>query len=227
MYNGFDFQGSVIEVREDRFPSAGGGRGGFGGGRGRGGYGGGGRGGFAAGAFAGPFGAYGAMDPSQFAAFGGAFGGMPLMPKAFGGGFGHAPAQPSTQIYVRNVSSRTALKLLLARLTQASLFPQLPWSTSDEDLVELFQTTGTVEHAEIVVEGGRSKGAGIVQFATVEEAETAIAKFQSYSYGGEWSGMYVVAAGEVMLTPCWPLAHRSTVDPRVQRQVQEIWRCTD
>lgn len=61
---------------------------------------------------------------------------------------------------------------------------QLPWATANEDLVELFQTTGTVEEAEMLFEGGRSKGAGVVQFATVEEAETAIAKFQGYTYGG-------------------------------------------
>jgi RNA recognition motif-containing protein len=64
---------------------------------------------------------------------------------------------------------------------------QLPWSTSNEDLVELFQTTGTVQEAEVLFENGRSKGSGVVQFATVEEAETAIAKFQNYSYGGESS----------------------------------------
>ena len=55
---------------------------------------------------------------------------------------------------------------------------QLPWSTSNEDLIELFQTTGQVDFAEVVHEGGRSKGVGIVQFATMEEAETAIAKFR-------------------------------------------------
>lgn len=61
---------------------------------------------------------------------------------------------------------------------------QLPWSTSNEDLVELFQTTGKVDEAEILFEGGRSKGVGVVQFATVGEAETAIAKFNTYVYGG-------------------------------------------
>lgn len=60
----------------------------------------------------------------------------------------------------------------------------MPWSTSNEDLIELFQTTGEVKEAEVLFENGRSKGAGVVQFNTVEEAETAIAKFQSYSYGG-------------------------------------------
>jgi len=62
---------------------------------------------------------------------------------------------------------------------------QLPWSTSNEDLVELFQTTGKVVEAEVLFEGGRSKGTGVVQFATVQEAETAISKFQGYSYGGQ------------------------------------------
>lgn len=50
----------------------------------------------------------------------------------------------------------------------------LPWSTANEDLVELFETTGTVELAEILFDGARSKGAGVVQFANVQEAETAI-----------------------------------------------------
>lgn len=80
---------------------------------------------------------------------------------------------------------------------------QLPWSTANEDLVELFETTGQVELAEILFDGTRSKGAGVVQFAQVPEAETAIgtflisllllyvtshyfhqAKFQAYMYGG-------------------------------------------
>jgi hypothetical protein len=51
---------------------------------------------------------------------------------------------------------------------------QLPWSTANEDLVELFETTGQVELAEILFDGTRSKGAGVVQFAQVTEAETAI-----------------------------------------------------
>lgn len=39
---------------------------------------------------------------------------------------------------------------------------QLPWSTSNEDLIELFQTTGTVEEAEVLFEGGRSKGSSFL-----------------------------------------------------------------
>ena len=51
---------------------------------------------------------------------------------------------------------------------------QLPWSTANEDLVELFETTGQVETAEILFDGTRSKGCGVVQFSQIAEAETAI-----------------------------------------------------
>lgn len=62
---------------------------------------------------------------------------------------------------------------------------QLPWSTSNDDLVELFTTIGKVEQAEIQYEpSGRSRGSGVVRFDSAETAETAIAKFQGYQYGG-------------------------------------------
>ena len=38
---------------------------------------------------------------------------------------------------------------------------QLPWSTANEDLVELFGTTGQVEL--VLFDGTRFKGAGVVQ----------------------------------------------------------------
>ncbi|KAF9440737.1 hypothetical protein P691DRAFT_686630, partial [Macrolepiota fuliginosa MF-IS2] len=68
----------------------------------------------------------------------------------------------------------------------------LPWSTANEDLVELFETTGQVELAEILFDGARSKGCGVVQFAQIAEAETAIAKFQSYVYGGRPLGEWCI-----------------------------------
>lgn len=40
--------------------------------------------------------------------------------------------------------------------------------------MELFETTGQVELAEILFDGTRSKGAGVVQFGQVPEAEVAI-----------------------------------------------------
>ena len=66
----------------------------------------------------------------------------------------------------------------------------MPWSTANEDLVELFETTGQVELAEILFDGTRSKGCGVVQFGQIAEAETAIAKFQSYVYGGRPLGEF-------------------------------------
>ncbi|ORY79498.1 hypothetical protein BCR37DRAFT_340341, partial [Protomyces lactucae-debilis] len=61
----------------------------------------------------------------------------------------------------------------------------LPWSTSDEDLVELFVTIGPVARAEICYEAnGRSKGMGVVQFDEQEHAEVSIQRFTGYQYGG-------------------------------------------
>lgn len=78
---------------------------------------------------------------------------------------------PSTTIYVRN----------------------LPWSTSNDDLVELFTTIGKVERAEIQYEpNGRSRGTGVVEFASQQDAGTSIDKFQQYQYGGRPLGLSYV-----------------------------------
>ncbi|EJU02474.1 RNA-binding domain-containing protein [Dacryopinax primogenitus] len=194
MFSGYDWYGRQLEVREDRFAALAGsrgghgggsggfrgGRGGFGGGGFRGGFGGGFRGGFGGGrgGFGGPGGGGRQFDQNLYADYSGpdqaapAPGGGGAMGNGFAGGYGPQPGfaggfgdqggQPNQQIMVRN----------------------LPWSTANEDLVELFETTGQVELAEILYEGTRSKGAGVVQFADTQEAETAIAKFSQYMYGG-------------------------------------------
>lgn len=84
---------------------------------------------------------------------------------------------------------------------------QLPWSTSNEDLVELFTTIGKVEQAEIQYEpNGRSRGTGVVRFDSAEGAETAIEKFSGYQYGGRPLGLSFVkyqnpnAGGDAMET---------------------------
>lgn len=75
----------------------------------------------------------------------------------------------------------------------ADYFSQLPWSTSNEDLVELFGTIGKVEQAEIQYEpSGRSRGTGVVRFDAAETADTAISKFQGYQYGGRQLGLSYV-----------------------------------
>ena len=70
---------------------------------------------------------------------------------------------------------------------------QLPWSTSNEDLVDLFSTIGKVERAEIQYEpNGRSRGTGVVEFTSQDDAATAIAKFTGYQYGGRPLGLSYV-----------------------------------
>ena len=168
-FNGYDWQGRVLEVREDRYANAGpgggfgGGRGGFAGGYGggRGGFGGGYGGGMGRGGYGG--GGYG----------GGMGGGAPaaaaptVAPNPFTD-YATSGTEPGPVIYVRN----------------------LPWSTSNEDLVELFTTIGKVERAEIQYEpNGRSRGSGVVEFGSQGDAETAIAKFTGYQYGGRPLGL--------------------------------------
>ncbi|KAI5857287.1 RNA-binding domain-containing protein [Durotheca rogersii] len=174
-FNGFEWQGRMLEVREDRFAHQGvggygrggfGGRGGFAGsyGSGRGAFGGS-RGGFGSGY--GARGGYGSGGPA-----GGydAASSTPAAPNSFTD-FATAGTEPSEIIHVRN----------------------LPWSTSNEDLVELFTTIGKVEQAEIQYEpSGRSRGTGVVRFDSTTTAETAISKFQGYHYGGRPLGLSFV-----------------------------------
>jgi len=187
-FNGYDWHGRQLEVREDRFAGSGPpGRGGFGGGfGGRGSFGGGfgGRGGFGGprGGFGGGFGGRGGYQGGHGGGGGGYQGGQgggydnqggsaqPMAPNPFtdsatGGG------ERNPIIYVRN----------------------LPWSTSNEDLVDLFTTIGPVKRAEIQYEGGgRSKGSGVVEFDTADNAETSISKFTGYQYGGRPLGLSFV-----------------------------------
>ncbi|OCF39686.1 RNP domain-containing protein [Kwoniella heveanensis CBS 569] len=199
MFNGFDWFGNILEVREDRFANGpfrgrGGFRGGFAprGGFGfRGGFGGGFRGGFMGpgmgfrGGFGGGMGRGGmgfnqyggghqaaaaaggrSFNDNIYADYNGPDGSSDAMAvdgsSAAGSGLKPQPAEPNQQILVRN----------------------LPWSTANEDLVELFETIGNVVLAEVLFEAGRSKGEGIVQFTETAEAQLASEKFTGYMYGG-------------------------------------------
>ncbi|KAK2802596.1 hypothetical protein FQN51_004389 [Onygenales sp. PD_10] len=190
-FNGYDWQGRTLEVREDRYAGAVGGgfpgRGGFGGGfGGRGGFVGG-RGGFGGrgGGFGGGFGGGrgGGFGGGSFSgsATGPPEGGASVPPNPFTD-FATSGGERSAVIYVRN----------------------LPWSTCNEDLVDLFSTIGKVERAEIQYEAnGRSRGTGVVEFDSAENAETAINKFTGYQYGGRPLGLTFVkyltgGSGEAM-----------------------------
>ncbi|GAB1209384.1 hypothetical protein APSETT445_008157 [Aspergillus pseudonomiae] len=177
-FNGYDWQGRSLEVREDRFAGAGpggfGGRGGFGGGFGGRGGGFGGRGGFGGGR--GGFGGFGGRG-----GYGGGFGG----PGGGGPGFEGVPSVPPNPFTDFATSGGEKGPVIYVR--------NLPWSTCNEDLVDLFSTIGKVDRAEIQYEpNGRSRGTGVVQFDNAETAETAIAKFTGYQYGGRPLGITFV-----------------------------------
>ncbi len=62
----------------------------------------------------------------------------------------------------------------------------LPFSATDQILMETFSQCGTVESSKIIVDRdtGRSKGFGFVEMSTAAEAQEAISKFNGADYDG-------------------------------------------
>lgn len=66
----------------------------------------------------------------------------------------------------------------------------LPYSTTDEELREMFAGVGTVESAKVIFDRDtqRSKGFGFVELSSEEEAQAAIKQFD----GTEMNGRRIV-----------------------------------
>ena len=62
----------------------------------------------------------------------------------------------------------------------------LPYSVTDEQLMELFEAHGTVESAKVITDRytDRSRGFGFVEMSTAEEAEAAIQALNGSELGG-------------------------------------------
>src|SRR5437879_13895413 len=62
----------------------------------------------------------------------------------------------------------------------------LPFSTTDESLEQIFAQAGIVQSAKVITDRdtGRSKGFGFVEMSTDQEAADAIQKFNGADYGG-------------------------------------------
>ena len=62
----------------------------------------------------------------------------------------------------------------------------LPYDTTGEDLVQLFQTYGTVTSGQVIIDkfSGRSRGFGFVEMAHDDEAQAAIDALNGTPYGG-------------------------------------------
>ena len=62
----------------------------------------------------------------------------------------------------------------------------LPYSTTEQQLSELFSQHGTVQSAKVISDRytGRSRGFGFVEMSTAEEAQKAIAAFNGFALDG-------------------------------------------
>ena len=62
----------------------------------------------------------------------------------------------------------------------------LPYTTVDADLQNLFSQAGTVKSAQVIKDrvSGRSKGFGFVEMSTEDEAQAAINKFNGQDFNG-------------------------------------------
>lgn len=62
----------------------------------------------------------------------------------------------------------------------------LPYTVSEQDLIDKFTTIGTVESATLITDrdSGRSKGFGFVEMATDAEAQKAIEEVNGTDYDG-------------------------------------------
>jgi RNA recognition motif-containing protein len=62
----------------------------------------------------------------------------------------------------------------------------LPYSTTEQQLSELFAPHGTVQSAKVITDRytGQSRGFGFVEMATSEEAQKAIAALNGSNLGG-------------------------------------------
>jgi RNA recognition motif-containing protein len=61
----------------------------------------------------------------------------------------------------------------------------LPYQTTEQDLIDLFQQVGNVATATVIIDRatGRSKGFGFVEMADTQEAQDAIARLNGTSLG--------------------------------------------
>ena len=60
----------------------------------------------------------------------------------------------------------------------------------------MFETVGAVVSAEILYDGQRSRGEGVVQFSETAEAQSAGEKFTGYMYGGRPLGQLSCVCGK-------------------------------
>ncbi|OGM91810.1 RNA-binding protein [Candidatus Wolfebacteria bacterium RIFCSPHIGHO2_01_FULL_48_22] len=71
-------------------------------------------------------------------------------------------------------------------MNQKLFVGNLSYSSSEDELRELFSQAGTVSSAQIINDkfSGRSKGFGFIEMSTPEEAQKAVEMFNGHDLGG-------------------------------------------
>ncbi|OGH73443.1 MAG: RNA-binding protein [Candidatus Magasanikbacteria bacterium RIFCSPHIGHO2_02_FULL_51_14] len=71
-------------------------------------------------------------------------------------------------------------------MAQKLFVGNLPYTTTDDDLRNLFAQAGTVQSANVVLDKmtGRSRGFGFVEMSSDEEAQNAIQTLNGHDLGG-------------------------------------------
>jgi len=82
----------------------------------------------------------------------------------------------------------------------------LPYSTTDNELMEYFSQAGAVSSANVIVDKmtGRSRGFGFVEMANDSEADKAIETFNGKDFGGR----------TLIVNEARPMTERSERPPR-------------
>lgn len=143
-YNGWDWNGRTIEVREDKFAAKN---------------------------------DRGGVDTYKGAAYNRNSGGGSTPPPPPPGREDDYPYESVNSEFTENASGD-------GYPSETVYAENLPWSTTNQDLLELFGTVGNVEQAEIkFLPNGKSAGVGVIKFDTPASAEIALAKFAGYNYG--------------------------------------------
>jgi hypothetical protein len=93
----------------------------------------------------------------------------------------------SAKTHRRSVTARTRWFLDKASIMGKNIYVgNLPYDTTGDDLVQLFQTYGTVTSGQVIIDkfSGRSRGFGFVEMANDDEAQAAIDALNGTPYGG-------------------------------------------
>jgi RNA recognition motif-containing protein len=101
------------------------------------------------------------------------------------GDFSHYPT-PYSCIFTLTLKAplKAPLLVVIDKMSKHLFVGNLPFSVGWQELKDLFKDAGTVERADIALNGGRSKGFGTVCFQSEQDAAKAIEMFNDFEFYG-------------------------------------------